>query len=121
MASPNPNQVTGRVFITVNGARLASKEGAKLDFGGVTRTGVAGDSGVHGYTEKTEIPFIEATLSHKADTDLVVIAAWANESAMFQTDTGQTYLLRNCWLAKPPELSKGEISIRLEGMSCERA
>lgn len=117
----NPNQVTGRVFITVNGARLASKEGAKLDMGGVTRTGVAGDSGVHGYSEKTEIPFIECTISHKADTDMVALAAWANESATFQTDTGQTYLLRNAWLAKPPELSKGEISLRLEGVSCERA
>lgn len=117
----NPNQVTGRVFITVNGSRLASKEGAKLDMGGVTRTGVAGDSGVHGYSEKTEIPHIECTISHKADTDLVALAAWTNETATFQTDTGQTYLLRNAWLAKPPELSKGEISLRLEGVSCERA
>ena len=117
----NSNQVTGRVFINVNGARLASKEGAKLNIGGVSRTGVAGDSGVHGYSEKTEISFIEGTLSHKADTDMTAIAAWNNETATFKTDTGQTWLLRNAWNAKPPELSKGEISIRIEGMSCERA
>lgn len=117
----NPNQVTGRVFITVNGSRLASKEGAKLNLGGVSRAGVAGDTGVHGYSEKTEIPFIECTISHKADTDLVALAAWANETAVFQTDTGQTYLLRNAWQSKPPELSKGEISLRLEGITCERA
>jgi hypothetical protein len=118
---PNKNQVTGRCFITVSGTRQASKEGAKLHIGGVSRTGVAGDSGVHGYTEKTEIPFIEFTISHKADTDMVALAAWTNETATFQTDTGQTYLLRNAWMAKPPELSKGEVSLRLEGMSCEKA
>lgn len=117
----NPNQVTGRVFITVNGSRLASHPGAKLNLGGVSRTGVAGDTGVHGYSEKTEIPFIECTISHKADTDLVALAAWANETAVFQTDTGQTHLLRNAWQAKPPELSKGEIALRLEGITCERA
>jgi hypothetical protein len=117
----NPNQVTGRVFITVNGSRLASKEGAKLNMGGVSRTGVAGDSGVHGYMEKTEIPYIEGTISHKANTDMVALAAWANETATFQTDTGQTFLLRNAWLAKPPELSKGEISLRIEGVTCEQA
>lgn len=117
----NPNQVTGRVFITVDGSRLASKEGAKLDLGGVSRTGVAGDSGVHGYTEKTEIPFIECTISHKGDTDLEALAAFNNESVTFQTDTGQTYLLRGAWLAKPPELSKGEVQLRFEGMSCERS
>lgn len=116
----NPNQVTGRVFITVNGVRQASKEGAKLDFGGVSRTGVAGDSGVHGYQEKTEIPFIECTISHKADTDVVMMSKWANESVIFQTDSGQYYKLMNAWLAKPPELSKGEMSLRFEGMSCER-
>ena len=117
----NPNQVTGRVFITVNGTRLASKEGAKLNMGGVSRTGVAGDSGVHGYSEKTEIPYIEGAISHKANTDMVALAAWANETATFQTDTGQTFLLRNAWLAKPPELSKGEISLRIEGVTCEQA
>ncbi len=117
----NPNQVTGRVFVSVDGSRLASKEGAKLDFGGVSRTGVAGDSGVHGYTEKTEIPFIECTISHKADTDLSALAAFNNESVTFQTDTGQTYMLRSAWLAKAPELSKGEVSLRFEGISCERA
>lgn len=115
------NQVTGRCFVTVNGMRLASKEGAKLNTGGVSRTGVAGDSGVHGYTEKTEIPFIEATISHKGDTDLTAMNAWVNETTTFQTDSGQTWLVRGAWLAKPTELSKGEVQLRIEGMSCERA
>jgi hypothetical protein len=117
----NPNQVTGRVFITVNGVRQQSKEGAKLNMGGVARDDVVGDSGVHGYSEKTVAPSIECTISHKANTDMVAIANWANETATFQTDTGQTFLLRNAWLSKPPELSKGEISLHLSGVTCEPA
>ena len=117
----NPNQVTGRVFVTVNGQRLASKEGAKLDIGGVTRTGVKGDTGVHGYMEATEIPFIECTISHMAATDLEAIAAFSMESVVFQTDTGQTYSLSQAWLAKPPELSKGEVQLKFEGITCVRS
>jgi hypothetical protein len=117
----NPNQVTGRVFITVSGTRLASKEGAKLDFGGISRAGVAGDTGVHGYTEKTEIPYVECTISHKGDTSLAALQAFTNESVMFQTDTGKTYSLRSAWLAKSLELSKGEVSVRFEGLTCEEA
>lgn len=117
----NPNQVTGRVFIMVDGVRLASKEGAKLNLGGVSRTGVAGDSGVHGFSEKTEIPFVECAISHKGDTDLEAIAAFNDETVIFQTDTGQTYTLRNAWLAKPPELTKGEVQLHFEAMDCERA
>ena len=117
----NPNQVTGRVFVTVNGQRLLSKEGAKLDLGGVTRTGVKGDTGVHGYIEATEVPFIECSISHTASTDLEAISAYSMESVVFQTDTGQVYSLTQSWLAKPPELSKGEVHLRFEGMTCVRS
>ncbi len=117
----NPNQVTGRCFVNVSGVRLATKEGAKLNTGNPDRTGIAGDSGVHGYSEKTTIPFIECVVSHKADTDMTAMNAWVNETTTFKTDTGQTWLLRNAWLAKSTELSKGEVSLRIEGMSCERA
>ena len=117
----NANQVTGRVFISINGTRMASKEGAKLNMGGVSRTGVAGDSGVHGYSEKTEIPFIECTISHKGDTSLQAFQNFTAETVSFQTDTGKLYTLRNAWNAKAVELTKGEVSLRLEGMSCEEA
>lgn len=115
----NPNQVTGRVFVKINGDRQNSKEGAKLDFGGVSRTGVKGDNGVHGFSESTEIPYIECTISHKGDTSLAALQKLTNETITFETDSGKRYVLRNAWTAKSLELSKGEVSLRFEGLTCE--
>lgn len=117
----NANQVTGRVFVAVNGNRLTSKPGAKLTFGGVEREGVAGDSGVHGYMEKTSIPAIDCTISHKGDTSLTDLRNITDASLTFQTDTGHTFLVRNAWCANALELTNGEVTLKFEGVTCEEA
>lgn len=113
------NQVTGRVFVSVNGVRLRSKEGAKLNFGGVEREAVIGDDSVHGFMEKSVAPSIECTISHLADTSLKRLADIKDASVMFETDTGKVFNLRNAWSAKALELSKGEVSMTFQGVGCE--
>ena len=117
----NQNQVTGRVFVSQGGKRLASKEGAKLGFGTVERKAVTGDGGVLGYQESTAVPYIECVIAHKGDTSLKELSDINNESVTFETDTGKTYVLRNAWIATQIELDKGEVSLRFEGLSCEEA
>lgn len=113
------NKVTGRVFISINGARIRSKEGAKLNLGGAEREAVVGDDSIHGFTEKLTPPSIECTMSHMADTDLKAISDLTDASVQFEADTGRVYVLRNAWSAKPPELSKGEVGLLFQGLSCE--
>lgn len=113
------NRVTGRVFISVNGLRLRSKEGAKLMLGGAEREAVVGDDSIHGYTEKLTVPGIECTISHMADTELKALADLTDASVQFETDTGPIYVLRNAWLAKPIEMTKGEVSLSFNGLSAE--
>ncbi|KIO49595.1 phage tail tube protein [Nitrosospira sp. NpAV] len=115
------NQVTGRVFVSVNGKRLASKEGAKLGFGGIEREAVLGDSGVLGYSEKTAVPYVECTIAHKGDTSLKELQDTTDASVTFEADTGKVYMLRNAWSAKAIELDKGEVALRFEGISAEEA
>ena len=115
----NQNQVTGRVYVSVNGKRLKSKEGAKLSFGGVERESVTGDVGVIGYSEKTKAPEIECTIAHMGDTSLQELNDFVDGSVQFQTDTGKTYQLRNAWCAGGLELDKGEVKLKFGGMSCE--
>lgn len=114
-----PNRVTGRVFISVNGARLRSKEGAKLMLGGAEREAVVGDDSIHGFTEKLAVPGIECTISHLADTELKALADLTDASVQFETDSGPIYVLRNAWLAKPLEMSKGEVQLVFNGQSVE--
>lgn len=113
-------QLTGRVFINVPPVgRLGSKEGAKLGFGNPSRTGVTGDTGVLGFTEKTEIPFVECTIAHHGKVSLKALADITEAQISFDTDTGKSYILGGAWCAKSLELDKGEVSLRFEAMSCE--
>jgi hypothetical protein len=111
--------LTGRAFISAGGRRLASKEGAKLGFGNLERTGVLGDAGVLGYQEKPSIPYVECTIVHDADTSLTEIANMIEIGVSFDTDTGKSFVLNNAWNAKVIEMDKGEIALRFEAMSCE--
>lgn len=115
------NQVTGKVHISVNGKRLASKEGGKLGFGTVEREAVLGDSGVLGYSEKPTTPYIECTIAHKGDTSLKEFQDITDASITFESDTGKVYMLRNAWNAKAIEMDRGEVALRFEGMSAEEA
>lgn len=113
------NKVTGRVFISVNGERMRSKEGAKLMLGGAEREAVVGDDSIHGFTEKLTAPGIEFTMSHMADTNLKALSDLTDASVQFEADTGKVYVLRNAWCAKSIEMSKGEVSLVFNGLSCE--
>lgn len=113
------NKVTGRVFISINGERMRSKEGSKLMLGGAEREAVVGDDSIHGFTEKNTVPGIEFTMSHMTDTDLKKLADLTDASVQFEADTGRVYVLRNAWCAKSIEMSKGEVSLVFNGLSCE--
>lgn len=113
-------QVTGRVTITVAGRRLKSKEGATLkNIEGITREGVAADTGVAGYQEATAIPEVECTIVHDGNTAITELAAITDATLSFDTDTGKSYVLRNAWHCGGSELSKGELQARFQAMKAE--
>lgn len=106
-------QITGIVFIKVNGQLLRSKEGAKLNFGGKERTAVTGFE-VYGYAEKVVPATVECTLAHDSDTNVEELRDIVGATLEFETDTGKTYLVKNAFVTKPPELTGGEGELSLE-------
>lgn len=106
-------QVTGIVFVKVNGDLLRSKEGAKLMLGGKERTAQTGHS-VYGYSEKVVPSQVECTISHLADTDLNALNDTVDATVTFETDTGVVYTVPNSFLTKPPELTGGDGDVALE-------
>lgn len=116
-------QVTGRVYIKVNGKLLRSKDGAKLsNIGAVERTPVIGHE-VYGYVEKTVAPSIECTLADTADLKLKEIHAIVNATCTFETDTGKIYILREAWTESALSLTggEGEVECKFTGVACEEA
>ena len=110
-------QVTGRVFISLGGQRIRSKEGASLETGGVEREAVMSDAGVDGHTEKSVPPKLECKISHTANTKLADLHAYKG-TIVFETDTGRIFTLNDAWSAKPPKLEKGEVSLEFGAVEC---
>lgn len=115
-------KLLGRAVIKVDGAELLSKEGAKLNVGGVQRVTVVGNK-VHGYAEKVVPASIECAISVDGRTNLSQLAKMENVTVLFACDTGQQFVLRNAWLTDPPEMTAGEgggdVALKFEAVSCE--
>lgn len=109
--------VTGRVFISLAGQRIRSKEGASLDIGGEEKDAVMSDSGVDGPTSKITAPKVDCKISHTAQTKLKDLQAFTG-TLTFETDTGRVYTLVDAWCAKPPKLEKGEVSLEFSAVEC---
>lgn len=111
-------QIAGKVFLTINGQRLRSKEGASLETGGVEREPVISDSGVDGFTEKETAPKVDCKISLTSDIKLKDLQAFKDGTLIFETDTGRAYTLTGAWCAKPPKLEKGEVSLEFGAVEC---
>jgi hypothetical protein len=111
-------QVTGRVFISLNGQRIRSKEKAALEFGGVERTPEVSDSGVDGYSEKVVPPKVDCKINHTADTSVKDLADFKDGTLVFETDTGRPYTITGAFCSKPPKLEGGELTLEFMGVEC---
>lgn len=109
--------VTGRVFISLNGNRIRSKEGAKLETGGLEREAAMSDAGVDGPTSKFVAPRVTCKINHTANTSLKDLHAFTG-TLTFETDSGRTYTLIESFSAKPPTLEKGEVDLEYSGSEC---
>ncbi len=111
-------QVTGRVFIALNGQRIRSKEGASLDTGGIAREAAVSDAGVDGFTEKITAPKVDCKINHTAQTRMSDIQAFKDGTLTFETDTGRVYTLTGAWCGPAPKLDKGEITLDFGAVEC---
>lgn len=116
-------QVTGTVYVNMNGKRLRSKEGASLDMGGFERTAQMSNGTVAGFSEKPVPAVVSCTLLHMSDTDLKEINDFQDGTVTFETDTGLTYIVNEAFTTKPCKLTggEGEIECEFSGLPADEA
>lgn len=110
-------QIAGKVYISINGKRLRSKEGASLNVGGAARTPAISDSGVDGFTESVTAPKVTCKISLTDDIKLKELQDFQG-TLIFETDTGRVYTLQDAWCASPPTLEKGEVGLEFDAVEC---
>ncbi len=71
-----------------------------------------GARGVQGFQETPEAPTLTTTVRHTADTDIVSLSRITNATVLFETDTGDGYLLRRAFVTDTVELTSGNGNIR---------
>ncbi|OWY40065.1 hypothetical protein CEK28_04840 [Xenophilus sp. AP218F] len=113
-------QMTGMVYVTLNGQRKRSKPGASLKPGGKIKEAV---NDVHGYcgTAVKEIKGAEIkfTIPHASDEDVVALQNLADVTVLFETDSGQRYLARGADTVGEVELKGNEVEVTLSGQPAE--
>ena len=114
------SQLTGIVFVKIDGELQRSKEGAKLTLGGKARTLQVGHS-VYGHTEKIEPSKVEFVITHKGGDDLIGLQNKIDALIEFETDTGDIYICRDMVSIKSAELTggEGEVAFEYQGKPAE--
>ena len=111
---------TGTAFISLDGRRMGTIPGSgKLSPGGIQRTPVVLDGGVVGYTEKPLHAEIECEIAMSADVDILHINAATNMTIMFETDSGQAYVVRNATTSEPLKHEAEKTAAKFFGSAAE--
>lgn len=117
-------QVTGIVYVTVDGVTIQSKPGAKIDFGGFTKKPVMANGDLAGHAHECVPASVECTMVHRADSAAALekIRNADDSVILFQTDTGVTYSVERAALENPPSLTGGEgdVSLRWTGAKAKK-
>ena len=113
-------KMTGLCFIDINGSRIRSKPDAKFSPGGPIKEAVMDVNG-HCGQAVTEIKAAEVkfTIPHGNDVDVVALQQLDDVPVTFQTDSGQTYLIRNAGVTEAIELSGKDIEVTMSGAPAE--
>lgn len=121
MSGSCPNGIAGVAYIKVDGYQYALKGNLTISIDAFERAGVAGMDGVHGYTEKPRVPFIEADFSDIGGLSLSALSGVCNSTVTVELANGKVYLLRNAWTSTARELNgeEGSVTTRFEGLRGE--
>ncbi len=114
-------RVGGIAYVKVDGAQYPLRGNFTVSPDAFTRTGVAGQDRVHGYTEMPQVPFISGDITLTPDVSIETLRAMVNVTVTAELANGKTYVLREAWTADAHELNtaEGQTGVKWEGVSCK--
>lgn len=113
-------QLTGKAKVKVDGSEMLTDVDSTLNVGGSSREAVVGPNGVQGYRETPEAPTLTSTVRHTKDTDILALGRITGATIIFETDTGDAYVLRRAFVTDTVEMSSGNIRLNWGAMGVER-
>jgi len=114
-------RIAGVAFVYVDGRQYPLRGNLVISIDTIERTGVAGQDGVHGFTETPRVPWIEGDFSDIGGLSLMSLQAMCDTTVTAELANGKTYILRNAWTSTAREFNAadGQATVRWEGMAAE--
>lgn len=111
----------GTISLQTNGELQDAKGSFSYNLGAPKRDAIIGSDGVHGYTEKPQVPFIEGAVTDRGSLDLKALVTMKGATITLELANGKVVVLRDAWYADEGTVTteEGEIPVRFEGKSAE--
>lgn len=114
-------RIGGVLNFTIDGNPYSVRGNFEVMPSSVKREGVAGQDGVHGYTETPVVPGIKGDLSTVPGLSLVDLENIIDSTIQCSLANGRTYVLRDGWCnsAFTINSAEGRVGVDFGGMSCD--
>ena len=114
-------RIAGVAYVFVDGRQYPLRGDLTISIDTIEREGVAGQDGVHGFTETPRVPWIEGSISDLGGLSLVTLQEMCDVTVTAELANGKVYVLRNAWTSTAREFdaAEGQATVRFEGMSAE--
>lgn len=111
----------GIIQFQADGATYDAKGAFTHNIMPAKREAVVGSSGVHGFKQTPQVPYIAGKITDDGSLDLKTLFSMTNATVTLQEANGKTVMLRGAYYAGSGEVEtdEGEIDIRFEGKSGE--
>lgn len=111
----------GLIQVQANGEIYDAKGAWSYNLGRPKREAVVGADGIHGFTEKPQVAYIEGEITDRGDLDLDALVTLTDATVTIQLANGKVVVLRDGWYAGEGKAGAEEanIEVRFEGKSAE--
>lgn len=114
-------RIAGVAYLKANGRQYPLRGNFTVSPSRFERGGIAGQDGVHGYSENPRVPYIEGDLSTTGDLSIAELDAITDATVTAELANGKVYVLRSAWTKSAHEVNThdGSVKVRWEGLSCD--
>src|SRR5262245_18771182 len=114
-------KIGGVAYLKVDGYQYMLRGDLTITPGRFSREGIAGQDGIHGYTETPTIPKIAATITDTAGLSIDQLWNVVCSTVTAELSNGKVYILRDAWVSAvdPLNTSEGSIAVTFQGMACQ--
>ena len=117
----NANRRAGVLYFKVDGQQYDARGSFTYSLGSPKREAIVGPSGVYGYKEMPQAPYIEGEVTDARGLDVAALQGMTESTVTLEIANGKTVVLRDAWYAADGTVGTEDanVQVRFEGLGAE--